>query len=180
MDEVTGIILAGGKSTRMGTDKGLMLFEGQPMIQHIIEPMAKVCSRIIIVTTNSYYRIFGCDLIKDEQPNYGPVMGVLSGLKGSKTELNLILSCDTPNVGIDLMKALLNTTGNSDIVAASSSTGIHPLIGVYNRKCLPTFERAVAEKEHRLQSVLEKLSVKTLTVEDEDLVKNMNRKEDLE
>lgn len=179
MEPITGIILAGGKSSRMGTDKGLMPFRGKPMIQHIIDPMAKICQRIFIVTSNSMYGMFGFELVQDEQPDYGPVMGVLSGLKKSETDLNLVMSCDAPFVGFDLMKELVLKSGEADLVSASSSKGIHPLIAVYRRICLPVFEQAVEEDEHRLRSVIQKLSVEELSVEREELVRNINAQEDL-
>lgn len=178
MEAITGIILAGGKSTRMGTDKGLMPFRGKPMIQHIIDPMAKICKRILVVTSNPMYGMFGFELVRDEQPDYGPVMGVLSGLKASDTDLNLVLSCDAPFVDFNLMKELVLATGEADIVAATSSAGIHPLIATYRKSCIPIFEQAIEEDEHRLRTVIKKLMVEELKVDREELVRNVNRKED--
>ena len=179
MKEVTGIILAGGKSSRMGTDKGLMLFRKKPMIQYIIDPMAKICSRILIVTSNPMYGMFGFELVKDEQPDYGPVMGVLSGLRQSNTDLNLVLSCDAPFVGFEFMKKLVLKSGEVEVVAASSSKGIHPLIAAYWKDCISTFDKAVRDDEHRLRSVLKQLNVEEVSPEDENLLRNVNYKEDL-
>ena len=181
MKPITGIILAGGKSSRMGTDKGLMFYEGRPMIQHILDPMAKICQRILIVTSNPMYGMFGFEMVQDEQPDYGPVMGVFSGLRKSETELNLVLSCDAPFVGFDLMKELVLNSDDVDAVAATSEEDVHPLIAVYNRKCISGFEQAIKENEHRLQSVLGNFSVRKLKVgeQDEVRVRNMNTKEDL-
>ncbi len=182
MKPITGIILAGGKSTRMGTDKGLMFYKGRPMIQHILDPMAKVCQRILIVTSNPMYGMFGFELVKDEEHDYGPVIGILSGLRQSGTERNLILSCDAPFVGFDLMKKLVLNSDEVDVVAAASSEGIHPLIAVYNRTCIHGFEEAVAENEHRLRTVLQKFNVRELKVqgEDEFRVRNLNTREDVQ
>ena len=179
MKPITGIILAGGKSSRMGTDKGLMFYQGRPMTQHILDPMAKICQRILIVTSNPMYGMFGFELVKDEQPDYGPVMGVLSGLRRSETDLNLVLSCDAPFVGFDLMKELVLNSDNTDVVAATSSKGIHPLVAVYYRRCIPVFEQAVVKDEHRLRAVLSELKVTEKKVEKEELVRNLNTKEDL-
>jgi len=176
---LTGIILAGGNSTRMGTDKGLMQLGGRPMIQHVIDPMAKVCQRILIVSDNPMYGMFGFELVEDEQPDYGPVMGILSGLRQSKTDRNLVLSCDAPFVTFELMKQLVLLSDKADVVGAHSTKGIHPLIAVYNARCLPAFERAVAEGEHRLRTVIKELRVEELRVEDDAVVRNVNRMEDL-
>ncbi len=178
---VTGIILAGGKSSRMGTDKGLMFYKGRPMIQHILDPMAKICHRILIVTSNPMYGMFGFELVKDEQPDYGPVMGLLSGLRQSKTDINLVMSCDAPLVGFDLMKQLVLATGVADVVAARSSVGLHPLIAVYKKRCISGLETAINEDEHRLRTVLESFHVQVFDVEKEkeELLRNMNTREDL-
>lgn len=179
MEPITGIILAGGKSSRMGTDKGLMRLNGKPMIQHILDPMAKICQRILIVTGNPMYGMFGFELVADEAPDYGPVMGILSGLKQSKTERNLVLSCDAPFVTFELLKDLVLKSDDTQVAAACSSKGIHPLIAVYNRSCLPVFEDAVINDEHRLRTVLESLNVRELQIDDEELVRNVNEQADL-
>ena len=179
MKAVTGIILAGGKSRRMGTDKGLMPFCGKPMIQHIIGPMAKVCQRMLVVTSNEKYTMFGLEIVKDEQPDYGPVMGILSGLRQSTTELNLILSCDAPFVGFELMNELVLKSDQADVFAACSRERIHPLIAVYKRGCISTFENSVLQDEHRLRTVLKSLKVEVLDVKNERFVRNINALEDL-
>lgn len=179
MEQITGIILAGGKSTRMGQDKGLMRLKGKPMIQHILDPMAKICQRILIVSGNPMYGMFGFELVKDEAPDYGPVMGILSGLRQSKTERNLVLSCDAPFVTFELMKQLVHLSDETDVVAAHSEKGIHPLIAVYNRSCIPIFEQAVANDEHRLRTVLEGLKVIELEVIEDRLLRNINTQVDL-
>jgi len=181
MEAITGIILAGGKSSRMGTDKGMMFYKGRPMIQHILDPMAKICQRILIVTSNPMYGMFGFELVKDEKPDYGPVMGVLSGLRRSDTELNLVLSCDAPFVNFELMKQLIRNSDDTDVVAASSSVGVHPLIAVYRQNCITAFEQAVKQDEHRLRTVLDQLEVQEFKAEgkDEELLRNLNTKEDL-
>jgi len=179
MEEITGIILAGGKSSRMGTDKGLMTLHGKPMIQHIIDPMAKICQRILVVSGNPIYGMFGFELIADEQPDYGPVMGILSGLRRSSTDLNLVLGCDAPFVGFDLMKQLVLKSGKADVITASSTNGLHPLIAVYRRRCIETFEEAVANDERPLKMVIKQLMVEKLIVENEHLVLNVNTRNDL-
>lgn len=176
---ITGIVLAGGKSSRMGTDKGLMRLNGKPMIQHVLDPMARICHRILVVSGNPMYGMFGFELVKDEAPDFGPVMGVLSGLRQSKTERNLVLSCDVPFITFDLLKQLVLLSVDTDVVVASSEKGTHPLIAVYNRSCIPTFEKAIAEDEHRLRTVLDQLKVKELKIENEELIQNMNTQTDL-
>ena len=106
--QATGIILAGGKSSRMGEDKGLVLLNGKPMIQYVIEALKEVVSDIIIISNNASYNKFRipvyADLIKDK----GPVGGIYTGLYHSTTELNFCISCDVPMISSDFILWLLN------------------------------------------------------------------------
>lgn len=181
METITGIVLAGGRSARMGADKGLLSLNGRPMVQHVLDPMAKICGRILLVTQNPAYGKFGCELVKDEQDGYGPVMGIVSGLRRSQTELNLVMSCDVPFVGLDLMNDLVRHSKGFDAVVACSKGKVHPLVAVYRRSCLSGFEKAVQEKEHRMKTVLRLFKVFLYQEPDQDgkRLQNMNTKEDL-
>ncbi len=179
MEPITGIILAGGKSSRMGTDKGLIQLAGKPMIQHIIEPLATICDRILIVSGNSEYAKFGFELVQDEVSDFGPVAGILSGLRKSKTQKNLVLSCDSPYITTELLLQLVAVATTADVVLACTETEQHPLIALYDRSCLIGFEKAVIQCDHRLTDVLEHFNVVKLLVKKHDLVRNINTPQDL-
>ena len=91
--EITGIILAGGKSSRMGTDKGLLLLNGKPMVKYVIDVLSKVTSKIIIIANNDEYKQFGykvySDLIKDK----GPVGGIYTAMNYTNSNTNICISC---------------------------------------------------------------------------------------
>ncbi|HPG34509.1 MAG TPA: molybdenum cofactor guanylyltransferase, partial [Lentimicrobium sp.] len=73
--QITGIVLAGGKSTRMGTDKGLMIFQGKPLVMYSIDLLSMFCGRILISSNNPEYAKFGYEIIADELPGAGPMAG---------------------------------------------------------------------------------------------------------
>lgn len=99
MENYTGIILAGGKSQRMGTDKWLLLLKGKPFISHIYEAMKPIFGdNIVIVSSNPEYDKYGYKRIEDLISNKGPVGGLYTALKQSKTKFNLVLSVDVPLV----------------------------------------------------------------------------------
>ena len=98
----TAIILAGGKSSRMGSDKGLVLLNGKPMISYIIEILKKMQIPIIIISNNENYKQFGLPVFADIIKEKGPLGGIYTGLKNSKTESNIIVSCDVPFYQIEL------------------------------------------------------------------------------
>ena len=99
--DITGIILAGGKSSRMGRDKGIVDLKGRAMIEHVIESAKAVTHNIIIIANNDNYNQFGFPVYSDLIPERGPIGGIVTGLHYSQTDRNLILSCDIPFVSVE-------------------------------------------------------------------------------
>lgn len=164
---ITGIILAGGKSSRMGTDKGFIKLNDITFTQHIINNLSPFVDEIIIVSNNSDYDQFNVKRIPDNVSNFGPVAGVYTGLKKSKTDYNLIISCDTPKVDIDVFAPLLKERDNNyDIVQYIADSRTTPLIALYHKKCLPVFKLALRNKIHQLRFVVKQLDCKTLVASD--------------
>ncbi|MCL4167425.1 UNVERIFIED_CONTAM: hypothetical protein GTU68_012318, partial [Idotea baltica] len=108
MTDITGIILAGGKSSRMGTDKGFLFLNNKPFVQYSIDALMPLVSEIIIVSDNPDYDVFGFKRINDSTKNAGPVAGICSGLEASSTDYNLILSCDIPLISSQILERLIN------------------------------------------------------------------------
>jgi len=104
---VTGIILAGGKSSRMGAEKGLQELCAKPLIHYAIEVLSGLCNTIIISSSSEAYKSLGHKVVADVIPGIGPMGGIYSALQQSKTEENLVLSCDLPFVSQELMSYIL-------------------------------------------------------------------------
>lgn len=162
---ITGIILAGGKSSRMGTDKGFLDFNGKPFIQHSIDAMKSLVDDILIVSDNPGYDIFNqrriTDLIKDS----GPLAGLYSGLNASKTMYNLVLSCDIPLINKSVLTHLLNNI-NEDIEVTQLKSREHnnPLIAIYKTTCKKTCLELLNQGEKRLGVAIQHLNSKTITL----------------
>ena len=105
---ITGIILAGGKSSRMGTDKGFVLYKNKSFVQHIIEALQPLVTEIIIVSNNPDYDVFGIKRVNDIIENAGPLAGVYTGLHYSETENNLVISCDVPLINSETLTLLID------------------------------------------------------------------------
>ena len=106
-ENITGIILAGGQSSRMCRDKGMLDLNVKAFIQYSIEALIPLVSKIIIISDNPDYDDFDAERIKDLIKNSGPLAGIYTGLNASKTEYNLILSCDIPLVQSKALKSLI-------------------------------------------------------------------------
>jgi molybdenum cofactor guanylyltransferase len=181
----TGIILAGGKSSRMGEDKGLVLLNGKPMVQYIIEALKEVVSEIIIISNNESYNKFGIPVYADIIKDKGPVGGIYAGLHHSKTQLNFCISCDVPMISSDFILWLLKRSGNASITLPMCEDKVHQMIGVYSKHVLSNFKESI-EKEHlKLSQVNKDMACEIIDIEkeyanfDELIFRNINTKDEL-
>ena len=142
--EFNGIILCGGRSKRMGTDKALLQLGGVSFLERVIALMTPICDRVLISGNSSDYKSFGLEIIEDEFEDSGALSGLFSGLKASDKDWNLILSCDTPLVDLEVVNHLKDhvKTGQS-VVHARTNQDNHPLIGFYNKACVSKLESAI-------------------------------------
>ena len=109
----TGILLAGGSSSRMGTDKGMVEFQGKKLAEYALDLLSRFCDEIIISTGNPEYAGFGFRIIPDQLPGKGPLSGLAATLPLSSNEWNLVLGCDMPYTNSALFEFLLEGMGTS-------------------------------------------------------------------
>jgi molybdopterin-guanine dinucleotide biosynthesis protein A len=176
-NKITGIILAGGKSSRMGTNKALLQYEGVTFIQHIINIMKPLVNQIIIVGRPEEYTDYSYKCVDDIYSNSGPVAGIHAGLEHSTTPYNMVLSCDVPLITEPILKELIeHIDENKDVVLIESNGQAHPLIAIYQRQCKDLFDDLLHRGEKRLLSALDRLNVKTLSLSETDAmyVTNIN------
>ena len=181
-NNITGIILAGGKSTRMGSDKGFVTYQNKPFIQHIIDTLQPLVSEIIIVSNNPDYDVFKLKRIDDVIKDAGPLAGIYTGLHHSKTEKNLVLSCDIPAINQDVLKQLiLQKNEEIDVVQVESKGKTMPLIALYNKRCASTCLALLESGERRLRFLIKQLKSKTIVLDDtlEKYTANINSQSDL-
>lgn len=139
---ITGIILAGGKSTRMGVDKSLLKINDKTLVEISFDKLSKIFHRVLIISDNeNKFDIDAAEQFKDIFTNAGPLGGIHSGLKHSDDNLNFILSCDMPLITTELITHLCEQHGNNDITIPQYAGQNHFLCGVYSRSCLPNIER---------------------------------------
>ncbi len=182
IQQVTGIILAGGNSSRMGFDKGLADFRGKPLIQYSIEILQQLSSRIIISTNSSAYGHLGFPIQGDILPGAGPMGGIYSSLLSSETEHNLVMSCDTPFVTPALMQQILENAEGYQVVLPSSKPGfMEPLIGYYNKNNTTAMLGFIEGGNLKLIDYIETTLYRVVPVYREpDQFININTPEDLE
>ncbi|MEO8084972.1 MAG: molybdenum cofactor guanylyltransferase [Ardenticatenales bacterium] len=160
-EAVTGIVLAGGRSRRMGMDKAFIELAGRPLIAWVLDALAAVAERCVIVTHDEDARFerFGVPVVVDHVPARGPLSGLHAGLTAAPTDLCLAVACDLPLVQSSLLALLADAA--ADVLAAVPDAGasplpdggttadvgaggLQPLLAAYRRGCIPAIERLLA------------------------------------
>jgi molybdenum cofactor guanylyltransferase len=174
--KASAIVLAGGKSTRMGRDKAMLPVEGVPMMQRIIEQLKPSFSEIIISASGAGICAEpGCRLVPDRVEGQGPLMAIASALSSSSNDINMVVPCDMPDLPQHLIATLLRQAANVDGVVPVTEDGKYePLFAVYRKSMLAGAEKALARGERRVISMYEGMNVIGIPVDDEKELKNLN------
>jgi molybdopterin-guanine dinucleotide biosynthesis protein A len=168
-------ILCGGKSSRMQSEKGLVLYKNKPFIEHIIDAVLPITSKIQLITNCSDYDYLKYDTIKDIIIDKGPIGGIYSALKHSATELNLILSCDIPLISTKIIQELIEKhNSNFDVSIFEETNRVHPLIGIYSKKVLPILKKSIESNELKMMHFISKLNHQLIWIEDENKQQFLN------
>lgn len=135
---VTGIILAGGISSRMGSNKALLPQKGVRLIEGIYQILAELFDEVIIVTnTPEQYSFLPCRKVPDLYPGKGVLAGIHSGLKHSKESAIFAVACDMPYLNTELIRYQASLAAGADLVIPSTKAGFEPLHAIYRKECLP-------------------------------------------
>jgi molybdenum cofactor guanylyltransferase len=187
--DMTGIILAGGKNSRMGTNKAFLEIDGNRLIDKTINIYREIFSEIIIVTNDplSYIEFTDTAIVTDIYKGKGPLGGIYTGLFYSKNDHAFISACDMPFLNKDFIIYLTGQADKFDIVVPQLSEGFQPLHAIYSQKCLSHIKKMLIAdklkitgfyKEVRLLSIPEEKI--TPFSQDGRLFLNVNTPEDME
>ncbi len=161
---ISTIIQAGGRSSRMGQDKGLVPLAGKPMIEHVLERVRGLGDEIIL-TTNfpQNYAYLNLPMASDEEPGAGALPGMLTALRAAAYPHVLIVACDMPFLNRPLLEHLLSLAPQADVVVPFWEENYQPMHAVYGReRCLAAVEKALARGRRRLISFYDDLHVLTI------------------
>ena len=156
--QISTIILAGGRATRMGcVDKGLISLKNKPLIQHVISRLQPQTNEILINANReiAQYEAFGLPVLQDENAEFlGPLAGICLGLKHAKHEFVLSVPCDSPLLPLDLAARLYNGMLESlaDIAVASSGGDVHPVFCLMKKSVLPSLLAYIVSGERKVSA----------------------------
>lgn len=153
---ITGVILAGGRGSRMGgVDKGLLDVAGEPMVRHVARVLAPQVDRLLVNANRNQreYEALGFEVIEDRVRDYaGPLAGMHAGLAESATELVLFAPCDSPLVPEDLARRLLEALRreNAEIATVDDGERQHPVFALVRRALLASLAQYLESGERKI------------------------------
>lgn len=182
--EVTGVILTGGKSRRLGQDKVLLPYRGEPLVLHVHRILVELFPRVILVGhPRPELEALGLACIPDQVPGQGVLGGITTALDKAATPYIFVAGADMPFLTPSLISGILRYRAGADAVIPIGPRGLEPLCAVYSASCAPSFRQSLLEGVRRIVEALEGfvvLSPKIVPKEGEpDPFININRPEDL-
>lgn len=185
MTLITGIVLAGGKSQRMGQDKAMVLWRGKTMIDWVIDCIHPLCDEIIVSSNTLGDCYKGFQVVSDNFKNIGPIAGIEAGLKAAKNPITLIVSCDTPLLPTELFSFILSKHQGFQISLASHNGINEPMIGVYSKEVYDYFHDSIIWGKYKPPSVIKTTKWQNVQISSdmsfytENMFSNFNLPEDL-
>jgi molybdopterin-guanine dinucleotide biosynthesis protein A len=188
MDDVTAFILAGGKSTRMGTDKALLAWRRRTLLEASLDLVRALTREVLIVGDRDKLSSYG-PVVEDMFRERGPLAGIHAALRASATELNLVLAVDLPFVELKFLKYLLSQARatNALVTLPRTGDGWQPLCAVYRRAFADLAEQSLRQGKNKIDALF--LPSATRVIEDSELARlgfsqemfrNLNTPKDLE
>ena len=188
---MTSIILAGGKSLRLGRSKALQVIEGRSLIQWVVDRLAIISTEIIIATAHgekiSCSSTVNTKIVADIYPGKGPLVGIYSGLIASSNSRAIIVGCDTPFLHVGLLEHMIQISPTFDVVVPLIKEKVEPLCAVYSKNCIAPIQRLLEQNELGIYKLFG--MVKVNYVEEDEINNfdpehlsffNINNKDDLD
>lgn len=157
---IQGVILAGGKSSRMGTNKALLSLHNKRVIEHIIQEMIKLTPDIMIISNEpTLYESYGFPIYQDRYMDKGPLAGLETALYHMKGDIAVVTPCDTPFIQQHVYGELLKNIKNYDAVVPKYNGYLHPLAGVYRQSVHPFIESCIQNNQLQVRSFFDTIHV---------------------
>lgn len=187
MYPISSVILAGGKSRRMNANKAFLEIGGRPLIERVVEKVARVAEEVILVTnTPDAYAYLELLMIPDIFPGKGSLGGIYSGLKAANQSHVLVTACDMPFLNAALLRFLVVLSPGYDVVVPRTEQGLEPLHAIYAKSCLPAIEHLLAHDSLKIADFFSQVRVRYVGQEEMAVLDpeglsifNVNRPEDL-
>jgi molybdopterin-guanine dinucleotide biosynthesis protein A len=162
--DITGVILAGGRSRRFGSNKALALYHGKFLIRHVRDCLAAVFSDILLSTNSpGQFSFLNLPMVKDKFQHMGPLAGIHAALQYTGKKWIFVAGCDMPAIAPALVNYLCRAAEeDSEAVIPWLATGPEPLCGLYQKTALAAIEQQLKNKNGRVQELLARLAIQKI------------------
>lgn len=178
---VAGYVLVGGRSSRMGTDKALIPFRGLPLAGYVADQLARVADPVSLVGDPARYANVGYPTIADEYPGAGPLGAIITGLRSSKANWNLMVACDLPRVHGEFFASLVEKirhTSAEAVIPVTPDGREQVLCAAYRRDALVTLTSVMETGERKLRNAILKLRAEYWVLDSAVWLVNVNTPEE--
>ena len=187
IEGVSGVVLAGGKSSRYGKNKALVNIDGIPLIKRVLRVMETLFPSIVLITnTPDEYAFLNLPMFEDKIKGLGPLGGILTGLEAISKSAGFFVACDMPFLNSDLIRYLASVRQGFDVVVPTFSGKFEALHALYSHKCLPEIGQLIQNGVYQTIQLFQSVSVRYVEEDvlrrfDPDLksFSNINKPEEL-
>jgi molybdopterin-guanine dinucleotide biosynthesis protein A len=161
---MTTIVLAGGKSRRLGRNKALEMIGEQCLCQRVIEKLSAISDEVIVVLSSSGQisdeALIGVKTVYDSYPASGALVGLYSGLRESDSPYQIVVGCDMPFLNLDLLRHLISLSPGFDVVIPRLRDKLEPLHAVYSKDCISPIESRLNAGNLKISGFIDAVKVR--------------------
>lgn len=172
--QASGVILAGGKSSRMKFNKAFAIIDGKRVIDIIVNKFERLFSETLIICNEpELFDNFGSRVFTDVLPRQGPLSGIHAGLHYARNEVVFVCGCDMPFVTDEIIKYLVKKLENHDSAVPEIDGHLQPTSAAYNRKCMPIIQEHIEQGKLKLTRVFRE-NLDAVVVDEKELARFSN------
>ncbi len=169
--EVAGVLLAGGKSRRMGEDKRHLVVGEQTLIERGLAVLQSIfCEVLVVIAQDSPPLSIDARVVRDLVPDCGSLGGLYTGLTQATAPYIFVVACDMPFLNQTVMTQFTSRRETADIVMARLADRLHPMHALYSKRCLPALEEMIRARQFKIQEVVSHSSLRVHYVTEADLL----------
>ena len=168
----SGIVLAGGRSRRLGRAKALEPFQGEPLIRRVIDRLSRITDDLVFVVNDheqasalpisSRDTDLTYDIVIDKYPDGGSLGGIYTGLLAANSQWAFVVACDMPFLNVELMRHMLSMRDGQDVVVPRTDGYPEPTHALYNKSCLPFIEKRLKRDDLKIARFFDEIRVRFL------------------
>lgn len=176
-----GFVLVGGQSTRMGRNKALLPYHGIPLAEFVARTVAQAAGSAVLIGDPAQYKQFPYPVVADRYPGAGPLGGIVTALRHTSAEWNLVVACDMPGVSAEILTAILAAAEQSGAIALipkGPSGQPEPLCAVYHQRALGGLEAAFEAGHRKVMVAAAQIEARLFPMGEIAVFQNVNTPED--